>query len=217
MPRDAQPPDDLDALSDGLREQKKRRTRQALFEAAVRLFTEQGFEATTVEDIATAAEVSTRTFNRYFGTKEAVILVHLDQEYERLWEELRQRPVDEPPLTALRAAVRQLMERESELGPGYDEEFRAVHELLVKTPTLLARSFQRQAECGQFLAEFLAARMGVDANVDVRPRMAVAQIQAAAHAATEVWWRGDELTLSAFGALFCEALEMLDGRLLRPS
>src|SRR5918994_275367 len=58
----------------GLRERKKQRTRQALRQAAVRLFLERGFEATTIADIAAAAEVAPRTFFSYYPTKEDVVL-----------------------------------------------------------------------------------------------------------------------------------------------
>ena len=66
----------------GLRERKKRRTRQALRQAAVRLFLERGFEATTIADITAAADVAPRTFFSYYPTKEDVVL---DDRFQGVW------------------------------------------------------------------------------------------------------------------------------------
>ena len=67
----------------GLRERKKRRTRQALQQAAVRLFLERGFEATTIADITAAADVAPRTFFSDHPTKEDVVLGDITQRFDR--------------------------------------------------------------------------------------------------------------------------------------
>jgi AcrR family transcriptional regulator len=92
----------------GLRERKKARTREALRDAAMALFTRQGFDRTTVEEIAEACEVSPRTFFRYFPTKEDVLFADADDRRGILLAVLADRPADEPPVVALHAAMRAL-------------------------------------------------------------------------------------------------------------
>src|SRR6266852_284805 len=90
---------------DGLRERKKARTRASIREHALRLFREQGYHKTTVEQIAAAAEVSPSTFFRYFPTKEDVVLQ--DDMDTRLVEAFANQPPDLAPIPAIRAALRE--------------------------------------------------------------------------------------------------------------
>jgi AcrR family transcriptional regulator len=92
----------------GLRERKKARTREALQEAAMARFARQGFEGTTVEEIAEACEVSPRTFFRYFPTKEDVLFADAAVRRERLLAVIAERPAGEPAFVALCAAMRTL-------------------------------------------------------------------------------------------------------------
>jgi AcrR family transcriptional regulator len=92
----------------GLRERKKARTREALQEAAMARFARQGFDGTTVEEIAEACEVSPRTFFRYFPTKEDVLFADAAVRRERLLAVIADRPAAEPAFVALRAAMREL-------------------------------------------------------------------------------------------------------------
>jgi AcrR family transcriptional regulator len=88
----------------GLRERKKQRTRTMLIDAAMELCLSQGYEQTTVEQIAQAADVSSRTFSRYFATKDAVFLTLIEDYVEQVVVELESVPADFGPLEALRMA-----------------------------------------------------------------------------------------------------------------
>ncbi|WP_424216530.1 TetR/AcrR family transcriptional regulator (plasmid) [Streptomyces sp. BI20] len=89
----------------GLRERKKDATRRALRAAGARLFAERGFTGTTIGDIAAEAEVSERTFFRYFDSKEDLLLPDGRELYARIEESFLARPADEHPLDAACAAL----------------------------------------------------------------------------------------------------------------
>src|SRR5579864_3536552 len=89
----------------GLRERKKMETRREIGAAAMRLAVERGLENVTVEDIATAANVSPRTFNNYFASKlEAISALNIDRAV-RIGATLCERPASEPLWDAITAAV----------------------------------------------------------------------------------------------------------------
>jgi AcrR family transcriptional regulator len=96
-------PIEADKPRPGLRERKKERTRQAIQDVALRLFREQGYDQTTVEQIADAAEVSQSTFFRYFGSKEDVAMYDaLDPVFI---EALKAQPPHLTAYEAIRAAM----------------------------------------------------------------------------------------------------------------
>jgi AcrR family transcriptional regulator len=86
----------------GLRERKKQRTRATLIDAAVELCERQGFERTTVDQIAAIADVSPRTFSRYFATKDAIAVALIDEAIDLVAEELERQPADISHLEAIR-------------------------------------------------------------------------------------------------------------------
>jgi AcrR family transcriptional regulator len=87
-----------------LRERKKRRTRATLIDAAVGLCDEQGFDGTTVDQIAAIADVSPRTFSRYFTTKDAIALALVDEILDTAADELVRQPIELGHFEALRRA-----------------------------------------------------------------------------------------------------------------
>jgi AcrR family transcriptional regulator len=92
-------------MAEGLRERKKQRTRQQIIEAAMGLFAERGYPATTIADIAEAADVAPRTFFSYFPSKEAVVFHNANRDVDRLAGALRDRLPGETAFDALRRWV----------------------------------------------------------------------------------------------------------------
>ena len=139
-----------------LRERKKLRTRRAIQDHALRLFVEQGYDATTVEQIAAAAEISPSTFFRYFPTKEDVVLT---DEYDPLIGILlREQPPDRTVIEALRATFGEILAQalEDDL-PTTRTRLR----LLVQVPALRARMFEALQEgTHAVLSELVAERTG---------------------------------------------------------
>lgn len=124
-----------------LRERKKLRTRRAIQDHALRLFGERGYDETTVEQIAAAAEISPSTFFRYFPTKEDVVVT---DEYDPIMAEvLRGQPAGLPPIEALRATFREM------LPLLYETDLDVVNarlRLTAQVPALRARTFEALRE-----------------------------------------------------------------------
>jgi AcrR family transcriptional regulator len=139
----------------GLRERKKARTKMAIQEHAMRLFAERGYQATTVEQIAAAAEVSPSTFFRYFPTKEDVVLY--DALDPVLLEAFRAQPADRSPVQALRGAMREVF-AELPLEALAMQQERDV--LIRSVAELRARMLDEFAKSLQLFAEIVAERVG---------------------------------------------------------
>jgi AcrR family transcriptional regulator len=143
----------------GLRERKKARTRATIRAEAIRLFSEQGFVATTVEQIAEAAEVSPSTFFRYFPTKEAVIIT---DEYDPLiFQEFRNQPADVPAVRAFRNAIRTVF---GQMTPAGLEQEQIRQQLLRSVPELRSAMLEEFGMSLQFLAEMIGERVGRPAD-----------------------------------------------------
>lgn len=141
----------------GLRERKKARTRAAIREHALRLFREQGYAATTVEQIAAAADVSPSTFFRYYPTKEDVVLQ--DELDYILHDVLARQPAELSPVAAFRAAAAEA------LGALSEEELARMQEttaLTLSVPDLRARAIDEFTRTIQLIAEAAAKRAGRD-------------------------------------------------------
>jgi AcrR family transcriptional regulator len=144
-----------DADQPGLRERKKAKTRASIREHALRLFREQGYTATRVEQIAEAAEVSPATFYRYFPTKEDVVLQD-DLDVLTL-DALEAQPPGLSPLAAVRAAV---VDAQARFTEEERERFRQTTELTMAVPEIRARALDEFARTIDDTAAVLAKRSG---------------------------------------------------------
>lgn len=158
----------------GLRERKKEQTRRSIEDAAFRLFEERGYSATTVADIAEAADIAPRTFFAYFPSKEAVVFGDFDETFGALEARLRERPGAETTFESLRAWIGELIERDTG-----GEERDAVRRKLVSDNEALA-SHERHI-MGRFerlIAENVAVDLA-DGPDDLRPKLVAAAAVAA--------------------------------------
>jgi AcrR family transcriptional regulator len=187
----------------GLRERKKARTRAAIREHALRLFREQGYDATTVEQIAEAAEVSPCTFFRYFPTKEDAVL---QDDMDLLWMDIfRAQPAELGPIAAMRAAVRTAFDG---LGASELAQLQETMEMAMAIPAVQARMLEEFGRTSQLIAAAVAQRSGKAAS-----DFAVQAIAGAVVGIAMAAWFDEPGNLAAFGDKFERGLALLEAGL----
>ncbi|MGI5377861.1 TetR/AcrR family transcriptional regulator [Streptomyces sp. CA-251387] len=140
----------------GLRERKKIKTRTAIRTATYALIKEQGYDATTIEQIAERAEVSPSTVFRYFPTKEDIVLT---DEYDPLMlQELRARPAGESWMDSVRHVMHKAIDAMMAESP---EVIRVRAHLAVQVPAIRSRMVESMSETGRLLRAALAERSGL--------------------------------------------------------
>ncbi|MCA2218146.1 TetR/AcrR family transcriptional regulator [Jidongwangia harbinensis] len=167
------------------------RTRRAAYaevtEVAMDLFLEKGFEATTIDDIAAAAGISRRSFFRYFGTKEDIVLGHLAGDGARAGAALAARPAGEPAWTALRNVFLSIDDV-----PADHERLLKISEMMYGTPSLRARSVEKHLQWQADLLPEVLRRLPPapdEATAALRARAVIASAIACLDAAGETWTR----------------------------
>jgi AcrR family transcriptional regulator len=193
----------------GLRERKKARTRASIREHALRLFREQGYQKTTVELIAAAAEVSPSTFFRYFPTKEDIILQ--DDMDTRMIEAFDRQPPGLDALSAVRAATREMF-------TSYTQDdidvLRETVALTMTVPEVRARAMDEFARTITVIGEALAKRAGRPAD-DLAVRTTAGAIIGVIMSITMPWdgWPNDRRTIEDMFERIDEALALLEAGL----
>jgi AcrR family transcriptional regulator len=165
----------------GLRERKRQQTRATIQAAGLHLFATRGYDATTCEQIAAAAEVSPATFFRYFPTKEDVVLS--DDYDDLILALLHDRPAGESPVQAVRRSLAAALEA------AYAADADVIRErlrLVLAVPALRARLYEQQRATETLLARELATRMDAAAG-DLEVRAVAAAIVATAAVGVEEW------------------------------
>lgn len=165
-------------LEPGLRERKKQRTRETIARAAHELFAERGYHATTLPEIAEAADVSTRTIFAYFPSKEDILFSNFTVMKEALAQALADRPGGEDALDTVRTFI-----LSSHAMAKSDLDGR-LHECVTSDETLRSHLRARIAQLEEMLAPEIAKDLGA-ADDDIRPRVVAASLTAAFNVLTE--------------------------------
>lgn len=167
-----------------LREKKKEKLRKALEETSWKLFKCKGFDHTTIEDICEELDVSPRTFFRYFDSKVAVLYGDWRTNLPVVADRIKARPSDEPPMTALKEAVLELVDL-------YETERSRI--LLRKNLADASRytgDYERNVlfpALEEVATQALAGRMAVDPEKDLRPSLYASMAASAFYSAKRIW------------------------------
>ncbi|GAA4053772.1 TetR family transcriptional regulator [Actinomadura miaoliensis] len=193
-----------DPIEHGLWARTRQAVRAEVARIAMELFLERGFEATTIDDIAAAAGISRRSFFRYFGTKEDIVLGDLAAQGEQIRERLQARPDDEDAWTALLNALRDTPRL------GQDEAtMLKISKMLYGTPSLRARSIEKHLHWQTLLTSEIRRRLGTAPgdDHDLRANAIVACALTCLDIAGQAWTQSEgarpleELVMAAITAV----------------
>jgi AcrR family transcriptional regulator len=186
-----------------LRERTRAAMRAEVSEVAFRLFTEQGFDNTTVEQIAAEAGLSRTTFFRYFGTKEEVVLGKLGEVGHQIAAALTARPEAERPWDSLRRAFDVITQTD----PDQPEQSLNLIRLLNDACALMTHQWQKTQGWQSILVPEITRRLDDDPAADLCARALVASAIACLNAAIDTWTTSDGTTPLA--ALLDQAMSTL--------
>jgi AcrR family transcriptional regulator len=178
------PPLAAGPASTPMQDRKRQLVRDEIARVAWELFAREGYEATTVEEIAGKAGISRRSFFRYYSSKEDVVVGTTDALADDFLAAFRARPQDEPPLAAIRHALRPMVEDwVKDAG-----QVRAIIRQLRESPTLRRAMMERHARMEERLAVLLAERLGADPCRDPTPALLAFVARAMMDTAFNVWF-----------------------------
>jgi AcrR family transcriptional regulator len=192
-------------VSTGLRERKKQQTREAIHRAAMKLFAERGFEATTIAEIAAAADIAPRTFFSYFASKEEAVFPKFEPMYADFDRAMRERPPGTNALDALRDWIRDAARTHL---PDI-EVARLEARLRRESPAVAACDLQHTRRFERRLAEAVGEDFGEPADA-LRPRLVAAATVAALQASSDAADAILEQDPEAAEAMMADPLAFID-------
>lgn len=170
-------------MPESLAQRQREYTRGEIRSIALALFVERGFNEVSVQDIADQVGISSRTFFRYFASKNDILLDYQRHIQSRLVKALQRRPAAEDAVTALRSAFIET----STVAPGGHDTIVQRAKILASAPELRMRVQGERASGHDVLVQELGNRMGVDRSTDPRPRLVAATMSAAASVGWDAW------------------------------
>jgi AcrR family transcriptional regulator len=192
----------ISSSSGGLRGRKRAETHARIQSAAMRLFFERGFEATTLDDIAEAAGVSRRSLFHYFGGKEDIVFSTKADFPDLIAEAIGRRPVDEPLLDMVENALIDMASRYQ------SREARDLARLIHDTPALSAGDQAKYEKIERMLAKALANRKGVSED-DIACRVTASTAIGILKLSTDAWLTRNDTGPDVFGKAAFAALRRI--------
>jgi AcrR family transcriptional regulator len=188
----------------GRRGRKRAETHARIQVEAIRLFLERGFDATTLDDIAGAADVSRRSLFHYFASKEEIVFSTKADFPHLIAEAIGRRPADEPLLDMVEKALIDLAERH------LSDQARDLARLIQETPALRAGDQAKYETVERVLARALADRKGLP-DTDIDCRVTAAAAIGILKLSTRAWLAGEDVGPDTFGKAAFAALRRVIG------
>jgi AcrR family transcriptional regulator len=180
-------PDSSAPRAQTLRQMTRDAVRARIADTAIDLFAERGFDQVTVDQIAATVGISTRSFNRYFPTKEDAVMSDSAAWGEAVRDAFDARPADEPVWTSLRESYDAMITASA----AEQERQKRAMRVLISAPTLRARNLEKHLAWARMLAPLVAARLA-GPDRDLRAEAIVQASLACLDVALITWARPDE-------------------------